>query len=80
MPSLNLYIILQSLLSSQAARDEGARREEKKGIIEFVVVNNSLSRQPADQELVWLIGLQNVFSHQLPRMPKEYISRLVFDP
>lgn len=29
---------------------------------------------------MWLIGLQNVFSHQLPRMPKEYISRLVFDP
>ena len=23
---------------------------------------------------------QNIFSHQLPRMPKEYITRLVFDP
>ena len=29
--------------------------------------------------MLWLIGLQNVFSHQLPRMPKEYITRLVFD-
>lgn len=29
---------------------------------------------------MWLVGLQNVFSHQLPRMPKEYITRLVFDP
>jgi len=30
--------------------------------------------------MLWLIALQNVFSHQLPRMPKEYITRLVFDP
>ena len=29
---------------------------------------------------MWLIGLQNVFSYQLPRMPREYISRLIFDP
>ena len=71
---------MQSLLSAHAARDEGARHEEKSGVISFAVVNNSLSRRPDNQELVWLIGLQNVFSHQLPRMPKEYISRLVFDP
>jgi len=32
------------------------------------------------QTMLWLIALQNVFSHQLPRMPKEYITRLVFDP
>ena len=25
--------------------------------------------------MLWLIALQNVFSHQLPRMPKEYITR-----
>jgi len=29
---------------------------------------------------VLFVGMQNVFSHQLPRMPKEYITRLVFDP
>ena len=69
-----------ALLLENCARDEAARTEEKKGIIEFHVVSNSLNRLVDNQELLWLIGLQNVFSHQLPRMPKEYISRLVFDP
>ncbi|CAH1789009.1 unnamed protein product [Owenia fusiformis] len=69
-----------SLLPAYAARDEAARLEEQRGIIEFHVISNSLSRRPPKQTLLWLIGLQNVFSHQLPRMPKEYITRLVFDP
>lgn len=69
-----------ALLLENCARDEAARTEEKKGIIEFHVVSNSINRTVDNQELLWLIGLQNVFSHQLPRMPKEYISRLVFDP
>lgn len=69
-----------SLFPSHGARDEAARREEEQGIISFHVINNSLRRKPSRQELLWLIGLQNVFSHQLPRMPKEYISRLVLDP
>lgn len=69
-----------ALLLDNCARDEAARTEEKKGIIEFHVVSNSLTRKVSQQELLWLVGLQNVFSHQLPRMPKEYISRLVFDP
>lgn len=33
-----------------------------------------------DQTLLWLLMVKNVFSHQLPRMPREYITRLVFDP
>nr|XP_011432298.2 histone acetyltransferase KAT2A [Crassostrea gigas] len=69
-----------TLFPAHVARDEAARREENKGVIEFHVVGNSLSKKPSKQTLVWLIGLQNVFSHQLPRMPKEYITRLVFDP
>ncbi|XP_069141489.1 histone acetyltransferase KAT2A-like isoform X2 [Argopecten irradians] len=69
-----------SLFPAHSARDESARREEIKGVIEFHVVANSLSNKPTKQTLIWLIGLQNVFSHQLPRMPKEYITRLVFDP
>ncbi|KAH3876567.1 histone acetyltransferase KAT2B-like [Dreissena polymorpha] len=69
-----------ALYPSHASRDEGARNEEKKGVIEFHVIGNSLSRKPTRQLLIWLIGMQNVFSHQLPRMPKEYITRLVFDP
>lgn len=66
--------------SDNAARDEAARMEERKGIIEFNVIANSLTQKVSRQTLIWLVGLQNVFSHQLPRMPKEYISRLVFDP
>lgn len=30
--------------------------------------------------MLWLLGLHNVFAHQLPGMPREYISQLVFDP
>ncbi|XP_063041096.1 histone acetyltransferase KAT2A isoform X2 [Engraulis encrasicolus] len=67
-----------SLLSANAARDETARLEERRGIIEFHVIGNSLT-QKSSKILMWLVGLQNVFSHQLPRMPKEYITRLVFD-
>ncbi|XP_041039403.1 histone acetyltransferase KAT2B isoform X3 [Carcharodon carcharias] len=69
-----------SLLSAHAARDEAARLEERRGVIEFHVVGNSLSQKPNKKMMMWLVGLQNVFSHQLPRMPKEYITRLVFDP
>ncbi|TRY59824.1 hypothetical protein DNTS_035249 [Danionella cerebrum] len=69
-----------SLLSANSARDETARLEERRGIIEFHVIGNSLSQKSNKKILMWLVGLQNVFSHQLPRMPKEYITRLVFDP
>ena len=68
-----------SVFSAHAARDEAARLEERRGVIEFYVVGNSLGQKPSKQTITWLIGLQNVFSHQLPRMPKEYITRLVFD-
>ncbi|XP_041363170.1 histone acetyltransferase KAT2A-like [Gigantopelta aegis] len=69
-----------SLYSHPGARDEAARQEELKGVIEFHVISNSLREKPSRQLYMWLIGIQNVFSHQLPRMPKEYITRLVFDP
>ena len=69
-----------SLFGNHCSRDEAARKEEKEGRISFHVIANSLKQQPSRQTLLWLIGLQNVFSHQLPRMPKEYITRLVFDP
>ncbi|XP_049566071.1 histone acetyltransferase KAT2B isoform X1 [Orcinus orca] len=69
-----------NFLSAHSARDEAARLEERRGVIEFHVVGNSLNQKPNKKILIWLVGLQNVFSHQLPRMPKEYITRLVFDP
>jgi len=70
----------QALLPEHAPRDEAAKLEEKKGLIEFHCVSNSLTEKVPKQTMLWLIAIQNIFSHQLPRMPKEYITRLVFDP
>lgn len=63
-----------------SARDESARMEEKLGSIEFHVIGNSMNKRISRNDYLWLNALQNVISHQLPRMPKEYITRLVFDP
>ena len=43
--------------------------------IRRVIVQNDGSRQ----NLIRLIGLKSLFAKQLPKMPKEYIARLVFD-
>lgn len=63
-----------------APRDEAAKAEEKRGDIEFHIVGNSLTNPISKQTMLWLLGLQSVFSHQLPDMPREYITQLVFDP
>lgn len=63
-----------------SARDESARIEEKHGKIEFHIIGNSMNRRIDKHDYLWLNAIQNVISHQLPRMPKEYITRLVFDP
>ncbi|KAH8648794.1 histone acetyltransferase GCN5-like protein [Tricladium varicosporioides] len=49
--------------------------EERNGEIEFRVVNNSGSRE----SWIVLTGLKNLFQKQLPKMPKDYIARLVYD-
>ncbi|CAG0882237.1 unnamed protein product [Darwinula stevensoni] len=69
-----------AIFPEHAARDAAAKAEERQSIIEFHVVGNSLTRPVDRQTLLWLLNLQDVFAHQLPRMPKEYITRLVFDP
>lgn len=43
--------------------------------IKYTVVSNDGEAS----SLVKLIGLKNLFAKQLPKMPKEYIARLVFD-
>ena len=68
------------LFNAHASRDETARNEQKRGLIKFHVINNCLEEEPSNQVLLWLLMIKNVFSHQLPRMPREYITRLVFDP
>ncbi|KAG9228054.1 histone acetyltransferase GCN5-like protein [Amylocarpus encephaloides] len=49
--------------------------EERNGEIEFRVVNNDSARES------WIIlsGLKCLFQKQLPKMPKDYIARLVYD-
>ncbi|KAB8304770.1 hypothetical protein EYC80_004119 [Monilinia laxa] len=49
--------------------------EEREGEIEFRVVNND----DTPQSTVILSGLKGIFQKQLPKMPKEYIARLVYD-
>ncbi|KAJ8122909.1 hypothetical protein ONZ43_g1012 [Nemania bipapillata] len=49
--------------------------EERNGDIEFRVVNNDGTREST----IILTGLKCLFQKQLPKMPKEYIARLVYD-
>jgi histone acetyltransferase len=49
--------------------------EERNGEIEFRVVNNDGSREYT----IILTGLKCLFQKQLPKMPKDYIARLVYD-
>lgn len=49
--------------------------EERNGEIEFRVVNNDGSVESA----VILTGMKCLFQKQLPKMPKDYIARLVYD-
>jgi histone acetyltransferase len=49
--------------------------EEREGVIEFRVVNNDNSRE----NMIILTGLKNIFHKQLPKMPREYIARLIYD-
>ncbi|XP_065362607.1 histone acetyltransferase KAT2A [Calliphora vicina] len=67
------------LFPVNVSRDENVKAEEQKRAIEFHVVGNSLTKPVDKQTILWLLGLQSVFSHQLPEMPREYISQLVFD-
>uniref|UniRef100_A0A6G1SK60 histone acetyltransferase n=2 Tax=Aceria tosichella TaxID=561515 RepID=A0A6G1SK60_9ACAR len=62
------------------ARDESARIEEQNKKIEFHIIGNSMNKRISRSDYLWLNAITNVISHQLPRMPKEYITRLVFDP
>ncbi|WKY13837.1 hypothetical protein Q1695_004572 [Nippostrongylus brasiliensis] len=66
-------------INLDVCRGEAARIEERKGIIEFKVIGNTLEPFQSRETTVSLLQLQSLFSVQLPKMPKEYITRLVFD-
>lgn len=63
----------------QVSRDHTAKQEEKKGTIRFQLIHNSLKHKPSDDHLLWMLELKQIFSRQLPRMPVDYITRIVFD-
>lgn len=44
----------------------------------FKVVYNRPGHM-SEEELTWLVDVKNLFARQLPKMPREYITRLVFD-
>ncbi|BGP17158.1 hypothetical protein JCM10213_006047 [Rhodosporidiobolus nylandii] len=56
-------------------KERPALAEERAGIIRFVVVTNDST----PESMIILTGLKNIFQKQLPKMPREYIARLVFD-
>jgi histone acetyltransferase len=57
------------------SRDEMAKKEEDGGMLKFDVITNDGD----PDHMIQLITLKNIFSRQLPKMPKEYIVRLVLD-
>lgn len=57
------------------SRDEHAKNEEDNNLISFRVVLNDGKQQ----NMIDLVTLKNIFSAQLPKMPREYIVRLVLD-
>lgn len=61
-------------------RKDLAKQEIKDGDIAFYFVSNDCGIGQKPQKLLWMLQLQNVFSAQLPKMPKSYITRIVFDP
>ena len=61
-------------------RDKNIKAQEEKGIYDFKVVRNT--GENTDKNLYsmkLLTDLKNIIAKQLPKMPKEYIVRLVFD-
>ncbi|GAA6012830.1 hypothetical protein JCM11491_006192 [Sporobolomyces phaffii] len=66
---------IAALPASSPRKERPAMAEERAGIIRFVVVTNDTT--PAS--MIILTGLKNIFQKQLPKMPREYIARLVFD-
>jgi histone acetyltransferase len=58
------------------ARDSLAREREAAREISFRIIRNDPHNQ---MQLRFLLDLKNIFARQLPKMPKEYIVKLVFD-
>ncbi|BFZ57534.1 histone acetyltransferase [Savitreella phatthalungensis] len=74
--SFDLPTLPQQLLSYYKAPSiKAAQTEEAEGKIEFRVANNDNT----PLSMIILTGLKNIFQKQLPKMPREYIARLIYD-
>eukprot|EP00201_Polytomella_parva_P015618 CAMPEP_0175056994 /NCGR_PEP_ID=MMETSP0052_2-20121109/11004_1 /TAXON_ID=51329 ORGANISM="Polytomella parva, Strain SAG 63-3" /NCGR_SAMPLE_ID=MMETSP0052_2 /ASSEMBLY_ACC=CAM_ASM_000194 /LENGTH=479 /DNA_ID=CAMNT_0016322131 /DNA_START=198 /DNA_END=1634 /DNA_ORIENTATION=- len=65
-------------------REEALATKEERGELSFVYCHNDPaagdnSGSNNALHMTYLIGLKNIFSRQLPNMPREYIVRLVMD-
>ena len=61
-------------------RDKNIKIQEERGIFDFVVIRNTGENTDENlKNMTLLTDLKNIISKQLPKMPKEYIVRLVFD-
>ncbi|KAI6221274.1 hypothetical protein M3Y99_01563900 [Aphelenchoides fujianensis] len=69
----------RNALERTAAAGDTAKAEERNGVIAFYFASNTYEMSQKPQKLLWLLQLQSMFSAQLPKMPKEYITRIVFD-
>ena len=63
-------------LGHYVTREIHLRKQESDGELVYKTIKNDGD----EQNMIWLITLKNIFSKQLPNMPKEYIVRLVFNP
>jgi histone acetyltransferase len=61
--------------SNIRVRDGSAREEEQSGVLTWITIAND----GTDTNLKLLAQLKQIISIQLPKMPKSYIMRLVFD-
>ncbi|GAM25020.1 hypothetical protein SAMD00019534_081950 [Acytostelium subglobosum LB1] len=81
VPIVNPVTTNQPLLGPETGLQEYQRsdltaiKEKQLGILRFEVITNDSSVR----NLELLMNLKNVFSKQLPKMPREYIVRLIFD-
>lgn len=76
--------ILGTIETDMVGPDLSNKREVARALsddkVEFHIIGNSLTEKVSKETMLWLIGLHSVFSIQLPQMPEDYISQLVFDP
>lgn len=56
-------------------QQEAQQQQQPNGDVQVRVVRNDGERD----SMILLTGLKNIFQKQLPKMPKDYIARLIYD-